>query len=150
LIFLFLFSSAFSDWHKAHVLVSQKVHNFFDPQPARHDDNSEDVSVFLLSKIIHDWAGEYCLTILKHLRAAAGPKTQVVIVDLTMSPVCDEPAAREIPGAEFPVPPRPLLHNLGHACEQAYLMDISVRKQELNLIYDDDVTFLRARTPTKR
>lgn len=111
-------------------LGSQKAQNFFEPQPARYDDddNSEGVSVFLLCQVIHDWAEEYCLTILKHLRAAAGPKTQLVIVEQVMTSICDEPATHDIPGAQLPAPPFPLLHNLGHASSRAYLLDSQVRK----------------------
>ena len=77
------------------------------PEPAQHDDyNPENVSVFLLSKIFHNWADENCLIILKHLRAATGPKTQLLIVDQVMSFACDEPVSRKIPGAVLPVPPR--------------------------------------------
>jgi hypothetical protein len=109
---------------------SQKAQNFFEPQPARYgtDDNSEGVSVFLLCQVIHDWAEEYCLTILKHLRAAAGPKTQLVIVEQVMTSICDEPATHDIPGAQLPAPPFPLLRNLGHASSCAYLLDSQVRK----------------------
>ena len=62
--------------------ASQKGHNFFDPQHAWQDDDSEGVSVFLVCNVLHNWADEYCVTILKHLRAAAAPETQLLIVEL--------------------------------------------------------------------
>ena len=96
---------------------------------------------------MHDWSDEYCLTILKHLRAAAGPKTQLVIVELIMPSVSEEPAAREIPGAELPAPPQPLLRS--YASMHVYLYDIMVRKQKWNSNYDDNMAFyLRPRTLT--
>ncbi|KAH9988262.1 S-adenosyl-L-methionine-dependent methyltransferase [Russula compacta] len=100
--------------------VKFQAQDFFKPQAAQE----EDVTVFFLCKIIHDWSDEYCLTILKHLRAAAGLKTQLVIDDQIIACVCDEPAVHEIPGAEIPVPPKPLLLNMGRASSMAYNTDV--------------------------
>jgi hypothetical protein len=87
--------------------------------------------------VLHDWADEYCVTILKQLRVAAGPKTQLVILEQLAACVCDEPVTHEIPGAEVPVPPKPLLHNLGRAASMTYNMDLLVRNA-INSNYDDD------------
>ena len=65
--------------------------------------------------VLHNWADEYCVRILKHLRVAAGPETQLVIVEQLPTCACDEPATHEIPGAELPVAPKPLLPNWGRA-----------------------------------
>ena len=99
--------------------MGHRGHNFFEPQPAQ----KEDISVFVLCQILHDWADEYCLTRLKHLRAGAGSKTQLVVVDRLIAYACDELVAYGIPGAEIPVPPKPLLPNFGRATSMSYNVD---------------------------
>ena len=78
-----------------------------------------------MSQILHDWADEYCVTILKHLRDAAGPNTQLVSLERLITCACDEPATHEIPGAELSVPPKPLLPNWGRVGSLAHATDVS-------------------------
>jgi hypothetical protein len=128
--FIIYFGITSTSWFGLTIFGISKGHNFFDPQPTWiNEDNSEGVSVFLIGKVLHNWADEYCLTILKNLRAAAGPKTQLVVVEMMISFACDEPAAHEIPGAELPVPPHPLLRNLGCGALTAYNTDLLVSGQ---------------------
>ena len=51
--------------------------SFFDRVPAGGD-------AYLLSHIIHDWSEAQCVTILKHCRAAMGPKGRLLIVEAVL------------------------------------------------------------------
>ncbi|THG99674.1 hypothetical protein EW026_g2708 [Hermanssonia centrifuga] len=70
---------------------------------------------------------EHAIKILCRLRAAAGPDTQLVVIDSILSFACPEnDIVKNIPGAAGPLPPPPLLPNLGYAGVPSYLSDISM------------------------
>jgi len=80
-----------------------------------------------LRQIIHDWADEWCITILKQLRANASPHTKLIVSDIVIKYACRIPpgdgAFTGIPGA-LPAPtPEPLLANFGRGMGLAYTLD---------------------------
>ena len=81
---------------------------------------------------MHDWSDEYCLKILRRLREAAKPTTQLMVVDNLISYACTEEGASDIAGAQRPQYPAPLLPNLGHFSSVAYFTDIQVRDIDYN------------------
>ena len=76
--------------------------------------------------ILHDFGDDDCLEILSHLRAAAQPSTQLVVVDNIMAYSCPDHAREEIVGDTTLSAPEPLLRNFGAANITAYLMDVEV------------------------
>lgn len=97
------------------------AHDFFTPQPVK------DASVFHLHNVIHDWPDKYCLQILRHFRNAAALDTRLVIADGLVSYACKEDSLTDIPGAERPIPPKPLLPNMSHVATASYHVDIQVQ-----------------------
>ncbi|EPQ51575.1 O-methyltransferase [Gloeophyllum trabeum ATCC 11539] len=101
--------------------VSFQVHEFFEPQPQKN------ASVFVLRTILHDWPDSDCEVILRHLRAAATPRTRLVIGDYLISYACpDTGAAGSLAGYKPIEAPPPLLANLGKASATAYALDMSM------------------------
>ncbi|KAJ3527088.1 hypothetical protein NM688_g8174 [Phlebia brevispora] len=99
--------------------VKLQAHDFFTPQPVKAP------AVFLLRMVLHDWSDKYASLILKQLRGAAGPDTQLLVVDNTIEYACeDTTSARDIPGAVVPLPPAPLLANKGAAGALPYFADL--------------------------
>ncbi|TFK47376.1 O-methyltransferase [Heliocybe sulcata] len=98
-----------------------QAHEFFDEQPVRN------ASVFILRTILHDWPDEECLKILKRLRAAAAPGTKLVIGDFQVPYACSDNGDLDIPGAQAPLPPKPLLANLGKSSFVTYAFDITMQ-----------------------
>ncbi|KII87317.1 hypothetical protein PLICRDRAFT_699701 [Plicaturopsis crispa FD-325 SS-3] len=94
-------------------------HSFFEDQPVKN------AAVFFMRMILHDWADSYCIKILRKLRAAAAPDTQLLIIDMLIDYACpDTTVAKDIPGAAKPLPPKPLLANGGHVNLHKYMADL--------------------------
>ncbi|KAK0205287.1 S-adenosyl-L-methionine-dependent methyltransferase [Desarmillaria ectypa] len=96
------------------------AHDMFTPQP----DLGNAVDVFVLRGILHDWANSYAAQILSHLRAAAGPQTKLVVIDIILEYPCFDPETKTIKGCEPRPVPEPLLANMGAANTVDYSMDV--------------------------
>lgn len=98
-----------------------KAHDFFTEQPVQN------AAVYLMRVISHSWSDKYARQILARLRQAAGKHTKLVLIDQLIPYACpDSSPHTEVTGAEQPLPPVPLLANLGKANAAAYLADIQV------------------------
>ncbi|KAI0761034.1 S-adenosyl-L-methionine-dependent methyltransferase [Trametes elegans] len=75
--------------------------------------------VFLLRLVLHDWQDEDCLTILRHMRAGAGPKTTLLIGDMLLPYACGSDDGFVRDGS-------PLLPNMGAGNVHGYLMDVII------------------------
>jgi len=59
--------------------VQFKAGTFFESVPS-------DADVYMMSHIIHDWSEEQCLTILGNCRAAMGPNSRLLIIEMVIPP----------------------------------------------------------------
>lgn len=96
------------------------AHDMFTPQP----NLGSPVDVFVLRGILHDWADSYGIRLLSQLRAAAGPKTKLVVIEILLQPPCHDPETSTIKGCESRTVPEPLLANMGAANSVDYSMDM--------------------------
>ncbi|EJD07854.1 S-adenosyl-L-methionine-dependent methyltransferase [Fomitiporia mediterranea MF3/22] len=117
--------------------VSFQVQDFFEPQPTNAPGvTNGSPAVFLLRMIIHDWPDPHCIRILKHLRAAAGRETRLVIVDSVLMGAYRRQVPTSASTSEAPFgkdggekmstkeAPEPLLANWGVANGLAYRFDL--------------------------
>ncbi|KAI0771380.1 O-methyltransferase-domain-containing protein [Irpex lacteus] len=101
--------------------VQLQAYDFFTKQPIQKP------AVFHLCKVLHDWADKYCIQILSHLRAAAGPETQLVVVDIVLLYALPQSTTTtKASGAATSTPPEPLLQNMGEANIRPYLSDMQM------------------------
>jgi hypothetical protein len=104
------------------------VHDFFEPQPIK------DASVFFLRFIMHDWADKYAKPILQQLRVSAQPSTKLIFCDfLVPYAAYSNDLFSDIPGANVPTAPYPLLANLGTVSNQAVQLDLQVFATSLKI-----------------
>ncbi|GJE88172.1 hypothetical protein PsYK624_042550 [Phanerochaete sordida] len=99
--------------------VTLQGHDFFAEQPVK------DADVFVVRYVTHNWADKYATQILARLRAAAQPRTKLVVIDVVADYMSrDGGAAADIPGAAKPQAPAPLLPYPDSATSWTYGMDI--------------------------
>lgn len=96
------------------------AHDMFIPQP----DLGSPVDAFVLRGILHDWADSYGIRLLSQLRAAAGPQTKLVVIEILLESPCHDPETSTIKGCEPRTVPEPLLANMGAANSVDYSMDM--------------------------
>ncbi|OCH84738.1 O-methyltransferase [Obba rivulosa] len=106
-------------------LVSLQVQDFFEEQPVTN------ASVFLLRAVVHDWPEHYAKKILQRLRPAATSTTKLILIEHIVRYSCrSEGQFKDIPGADEPEAPEPLLPNYGISGGREYVVDL----QMMNLL----------------
>ncbi|KAK4653881.1 hypothetical protein QC762_511060 [Podospora pseudocomata] len=87
-------------------------HDFFTENPVKNAD------VYWLRGILHDWSDDYCVSILKAVKASMGPKSRILICDPVMNTTfgCDEIEAA----------PSPLPANYGYHVRYCHNRDIGL------------------------
>ncbi|TFY82517.1 hypothetical protein EWM64_g1487 [Hericium alpestre] len=96
--------------------------DMFAAQPAV----GQNADLYILRQILHDWSDKYAAKILTQLRAAAGSKSKLLVIESILSYACEQPADElTISGAQAKVvAPAPLLPNFGGAGAPSYFGDL--------------------------
>jgi hypothetical protein len=90
--------------------------------------------VFFLRFIMHDWADKYAKPILQQLRVSAQSSTKLILCDfLVPYAAYSNDLFSDIPGANVPAAPYPLLANLGTVSNQAVQLDLQVFSTSLKI-----------------
>lgn len=98
----------------------------FEAQPV------ENASVFLMRYITHNWSDKYNVKFLSRLRDAATPTTKLLLLDHIQDYLCRHAdVVDNIPGAEKPSEPAPLLPYPDSVTGFTYLVDLHVRHRLL-------------------
>ncbi|KAK6974529.1 O-methyltransferase-domain-containing protein [Favolaschia claudopus] len=108
--------------HVKNQMVEFQGLDFFGPQPVKN------ASIFMVRYVLHDWNDARAAQLLRRLREAAQPTTQLVVIEKIVSLASSISSGEEeaIPGAARPSAPAPLLPNWGVASTEAYFYDMAV------------------------
>jgi hypothetical protein len=87
-----------------------------------------------MKQVLHDWSSEYCVKILKQLRASAQADTKLVLLESIIPLACHDPANDDgekegvfkLEGAKSNEAPAPLLPNHGAVNSMCYNLDLMV------------------------
>jgi len=102
--------------------VKLQTHDFFTPQPVKN------AAVFFLRYVLHDWPTVKAKLILKALRLSVTPNTRLILLE-NIVPYAVAGLEQNAPGDKVPVPPAPLLPNLGVVNLSCYIADMHVRER---------------------
>lgn len=79
-----------------------------------------------MRSILHDWPDDYARKILIQLRPAAQSHCKLLVVDFLVPYATSKEEFKDIPGAQTPDVPYPLLSNLGMASNGVVSLDMLV------------------------
>jgi len=100
-------------------------------------------ALFYLRFVTHDLNTEKCIQVLKQIHSAASPTTKLMIVDQLVPYACPVPASSKVEGLQTVPAPKPLLHNLGEATTDVFVMDLTMAvlldAQERTLVEFNDI-----------
>ena len=94
------------------MLTVLPVHSFFEAQPIKNAD------IYFMRMVLHDWPDHKVKTIMSKIRAAAGPSSKFIVLDVLATYTCEDPASPT-------KAPAPLLANFSGAASTTYV-DIHV------------------------
>lgn len=92
--------------------VQFQPHDFFEPNPVQGAD------VYWLRYILHDWSDDYCIRILKAIRASMRPNSRLLICDQVMNTTVGCDAIQSAPA--------PLPANYGYSTRYSHQRDITM------------------------
>ncbi|EPS43342.1 hypothetical protein H072_2599 [Dactylellina haptotyla CBS 200.50] len=87
-------------------------HDFFNVNPVK------DAEIYWMRYILHDWADDYCVNILKGIKEAMGPRSKLLICEQVMNTTLGDP--------QLPSAPAILPANYGYFTRYSHTRDLEL------------------------